>query len=105
MRIGIRNVKERTRLETPPCSKSYSLMRLLLNFLLDGRPVQVIRPELNLSLLRHDVSELPEDEREPEVLRLATAAAQQPFDLSSEALLRAFRDSRPLVQSLKTTRT
>jgi hypothetical protein len=38
-------------------------------------------------------------------LRLATAAAQQPFDLSSEALLRAFRDSRPLVQSLKTTRT
>jgi hypothetical protein len=36
------------------------------------------------------VSEVPEEQREAEVLRLATAATQQPFDLSSEALLRAF---------------
>ncbi len=56
----------------------------------NGRPVQVIAPELRIALTIQSVTDVPEDEREAELLRLATAATQQPFDLSSDALLRPF---------------
>ena len=52
--------------------------------IVDGRPVQVIAPESAVSLTLQHVSD------EAEVLRLATTATQQPFDLSSDALLRPF---------------
>ena len=56
----------------------------------NGRPVQVMVPESRISLTVQNVSDVPQDQREAEVLRLATAATQQPFDLSSDTLLRAF---------------
>ena len=56
----------------------------------DGRPVQVVAPELTIDLTLYNANDVPEDEREAEVLRLATAATQQPFDLSADALLRPF---------------
>ena len=55
-----------------------------------GRPVQVVAPELKIALTLQSVSDVPEDQREAEVLRLATAVTQQPFDLSSDSLLRPF---------------
>lgn len=56
----------------------------------NGRPLQVIAPEVRIALTIQNVTDVPEDEREAELLRLATAATQQPFDLSSDALLRPF---------------
>jgi amino acid adenylation domain-containing protein len=56
---------------------------------MDGQPVQVITPQLSLSLPVIDLRALPETERETEVRRLATAEAQQPFDLTQGPLLRA----------------
>ena len=54
----------------------------------DEQPVQVIAPEVSLSLTVQELSSLPEPEREAEVLRLAEAEAHQPFDLSRGPLLR-----------------
>lgn len=62
---------------------------LRTNFtVIDKQPVQVIAPSLNLKLPVIDLQELPETEREAEVLRLAIQVAQQPFDLAQEPLLR-----------------
>ncbi|HEV7843670.1 MAG TPA: condensation domain-containing protein, partial [Pyrinomonadaceae bacterium] len=55
----------------------------------EQQPVQVIAPELKLSLRVEDLSELPEAEREAEAARLATNEAQRPFDLAHGPLLRA----------------
>jgi amino acid adenylation domain-containing protein len=55
----------------------------------DGEPVQVILPPPTISLPLVDLRELPEAEREPEALRLATVEARRPFDLASGPLLRA----------------
>ena len=54
-----------------------------------GHPVQVIAPELTLTLPVVDLRHLPEAEREAEALRLATEEAQRPFDLTQGPLLRA----------------
>ncbi len=54
----------------------------------DGRPVQVIAPNLRLTLPVEDLRELPETEWETEAHRLYTGAAQQPFDLAQGPLLR-----------------
>jgi amino acid adenylation domain-containing protein len=54
----------------------------------DGRPVQVIAPELRPDLRRIDLSGLPEPEREPAALRLAVEEARRPFDLQHGPLLR-----------------
>jgi len=54
---------------------------------IDGQPVQVIAPTLSLKLPVVDLQDLPETQREAE-LRLATQAAQQPFNLAQEPLLR-----------------
>ena len=56
---------------------------------LDGEPVQVIDPELELRLEVVDLSTLNEDERETEALKLAHATAALPFDLTTGPLLRA----------------
>ncbi|MGB9178609.1 MAG: amino acid adenylation domain-containing protein [Pyrinomonadaceae bacterium] len=55
----------------------------------EQQPVQVIAPELKLSLRVEDLSLLPEAEREAEAVRLATDEAQRPLDLAHGPLLRA----------------
>ncbi|HEY0607350.1 MAG TPA: amino acid adenylation domain-containing protein, partial [Herpetosiphonaceae bacterium] len=55
----------------------------------DGEPVQQIAPTLALALPLIDLSDLPAAERERQVVELARAEAQQPFDLQRGPLLRA----------------
>ncbi len=55
---------------------------------IDGRPAQVISPELTLTLPVMDLASLPAVEREAEALRLATDEARQPFDLAHGPLMR-----------------
>src|SRR3990172_3676416 len=55
----------------------------------DGGPVQVIAEFLTLTLPTVDLRQLPPTQREAEAERLATAAAQQPFDLTRGPTLRA----------------
>jgi amino acid adenylation domain-containing protein len=54
----------------------------------DEHPVQIIAPELNLSLPVVDLSSLPEAEREVAVEHLAAEEARRPFDLARGPLLR-----------------
>ena len=54
----------------------------------NGQPVQVISPDIDLTLPIVDLRELPETEREAEAQRRATEEAQQPFDLARGPLLR-----------------
>jgi amino acid adenylation domain-containing protein len=54
-----------------------------------GRPVQVISPATALTLPRVDLMALPESDRESELLQLASAEAQRPFDLAAGPLFRA----------------
>ncbi|HEY0543783.1 MAG TPA: amino acid adenylation domain-containing protein, partial [Pyrinomonadaceae bacterium] len=54
----------------------------------DGQPRQAIAAALELGLEVHDLSQLPEDEREAEALRLATQEARHPFDLAQGPLFR-----------------
>lgn len=55
----------------------------------NGQPVQVIAESLTLKVPVIDLRDLSEIEREIEVQRLATAQAQQPFDLVSDPLFQA----------------
>ena len=52
-------------------------------------PLQVISPPAPIALGIHDLSALPEDERQAEARRQAGAQNQVPFDLSAGPLLRA----------------
>ena len=54
-----------------------------------GNPVQVIHPRRNLSLPMVDLRHLPPSEREHQAYQLAVSAAQSPFDLASEPLIRS----------------
>mgnify|MGYP005837764035 CR=1 FL=1 len=54
--------------------------------LVEGQPVQVIAPDLTLTLPVVDLQELPE--AEGEVLRLSTEEAKRSFNLAEEPLLR-----------------
>src|SRR5262249_27341283 len=56
--------------------------------IVDGNPAQIVgkRPSLRLRLV--DLSELPPDEGEANVLQLATDEGQRPFDLIRGPLLR-----------------
>jgi amino acid adenylation domain-containing protein/non-ribosomal peptide synthase protein (TIGR01720 family) len=54
----------------------------------DGEPVQVVAPELNLSLPIVDLRHLAPPEREREALDLATEEARRPFDLTQGPLVR-----------------
>ena len=63
---------------------------LRTNFnLVDDQLVQIIAPELLLSLPITSLDHLPENERAAEVERLGLVEAQAPFDLTRDALLRA----------------
>ncbi len=55
---------------------------------LDGQPVQVIHPELILSIPVIDLKNLPESERSSEAIRLANQEARLPFDLNKGPLIR-----------------
>ena len=55
---------------------------------LDGRPVQVVLPSLELELPVIDLRHLPESEREAAARRLSRAEARRPFDLAQGPLLR-----------------
>ena len=57
--------------------------------MVDGQPVQVIAPPQPFDIHLVDLSALPETQREAESLKLATAEAQLPFDLTRGPLLRA----------------
>lgn len=52
-----------------------------------GQPVQKVAPESWITIEVHDLSHLPESEREPEVLRLAREEGRRPFDLALGPLL------------------
>jgi amino acid adenylation domain-containing protein len=54
----------------------------------DGKICQVIHPTLTIKIPIVDLQNLPQAERETEALRLATAEARQPFDLTCLPMLR-----------------
>ncbi|MBD2741508.1 non-ribosomal peptide synthetase [Coleofasciculus sp. FACHB-1120] len=54
----------------------------------EGQPIQVINPNLKISLPVIDLRELPAAERENQAQQLTTQEAQRPFNLSSDPLLR-----------------
>jgi NRPS condensation-like uncharacterized protein len=54
----------------------------------NGHPNQVIAPDAVIALPVVALNDLPEQQREAEIRRLATAEAQQPFDLAHGPLLR-----------------
>ncbi|MEH2311070.1 MAG: amino acid adenylation domain-containing protein [Nostoc sp.] len=54
----------------------------------ENQPVQVISPNLNLTLPVVDLQELSERERETQVLQLVKNEVEQPFDLEQGSLLR-----------------
>jgi len=55
----------------------------------DGRPYQMIHPEMTISLKKVDIRGIPKDDREEEIRRITAQEAQQPFDLTTGPLLRA----------------
>jgi len=55
---------------------------------LDGQPVQIILEPYAVTIAHHDLRHLSAEEAHKEISRLATADAQQPFDLSLDNLLR-----------------
>jgi len=62
---------------------------LRTNFkVIDGSPVRVILPELDLQLPIIDLQHLPQEKQLTEVQRLGEQEIQQPFDLANEPLLR-----------------
>ncbi|MEO1558214.1 MAG: amino acid adenylation domain-containing protein, partial [Cyanobacteria bacterium J06632_19] len=54
----------------------------------DGFPVRVVAPELDLKMPIVDLQHLPTEKQLTEVQRLGKEAIQQPFDLAKEPLLR-----------------
>jgi amino acid adenylation domain-containing protein len=54
----------------------------------DGQPVQIIAPQLQIPLPVVDLRHLPPEQREAEALRLATEEAHRPFDLTRGPLIR-----------------
>ena len=57
--------------------------------MVDGTPVQIIAPHLELELPLTDLADLPHGEREARAQWLAEDEAQTPFDLSTGPLIRA----------------
>ena len=54
----------------------------------DGQPVQVITPHLNLAVPLTDLKNVPHTEREAQAHQLSRAEAQRPFDLTRGPLIR-----------------
>jgi acyl carrier protein len=57
--------------------------------ILDGSPVQIVHPSLELQVKEADLQHLSDEEREVEALRVATQEARIIFDLEKGPLLRA----------------
>jgi amino acid adenylation domain-containing protein len=57
--------------------------------IVEGNPVQVVTPELSISLPVIDLRELPEEKREIAALIVATEEARKPLDLGYPPLFRA----------------
>ncbi len=55
----------------------------------DGELVQVVAPELHVSLLVTDLRGIDEEKREAEACRIATELAAEPIDMATAPLLRA----------------
>lgn len=55
----------------------------------EQKPVQIIQPELSLSLRRVDLRSVPAEQREAELHILQVEEAREPFDLTQEPLVRA----------------
>lgn len=55
----------------------------------EGKPVQVIHPELTLTLTVKNLGKFPSDQREFRAMQLVKEEVKQPFDLSQGPLLRA----------------
>jgi amino acid adenylation domain-containing protein len=55
----------------------------------DGKPVQDVRPELSISLPVVDLRHLPEERRDSTAVRIATEEARKPLDLTQVPLFRA----------------
>ena len=55
----------------------------------EGRPHQVVEPMVSLGMQLTDLSDLPEEQREAEALRLCTQEARRPFDLAEGPPVRA----------------
>jgi amino acid adenylation domain-containing protein len=92
------NVHDATRLSSAP---NLTALELSLNEIVrrheslrttfkavDGEPVQVIAPAVQLPLRLVDLRELPDSERDLEALRMATDEARRPFDLAKGPLIR-----------------
>jgi hypothetical protein len=56
---------------------------------LEGKPIQVIAPELTIKLPVINLATFPQTEREPTARRLIIEETQKPFDLAKGPLLRA----------------
>jgi amino acid adenylation domain-containing protein len=69
-------------------SRRHEVLRTTFS-IIDGQLMQVILPNQPLSLGEVDLRALPKVAREAEVLRLATAESQNPFDLTKGPLLQA----------------
>jgi amino acid adenylation domain-containing protein len=54
----------------------------------DGVPFQLVAPQLTLPLRVIDIPDLPEPDRQAEVLRIATEEARRPYDLAVDPLVR-----------------
>jgi amino acid adenylation domain-containing protein len=54
-----------------------------------GQPVQVVHAEMRIDLPVTDLTDQTSEDREPEAARLAALEAAAPFDLHSDAMLRA----------------
>ena len=57
--------------------------------IVDGQPVQDVRPELSISLPLVDLRAVPEEQREAVAVSIATEDARRPLDLSKAPLFRA----------------
>jgi amino acid adenylation domain-containing protein len=55
----------------------------------DEEPIQIVAPSLTITLKRVELGQLPPDQRQAEVTRLATEEARQPFNLAVGPLLRS----------------
>ncbi len=56
---------------------------------IDGEPMQVVSESAHIHIPVIDLRDKPDDVREKEILRLATAEARKPFDLAKGPLFRA----------------
>lgn len=54
----------------------------------DGKPVQVISPEVSLTMPLVDLQEVPQQQRQAKAARVVTEEAQRPVDLAQGSLLR-----------------